>query len=242
MPKNKSTAKNSVPKKKQKTEKDAPKLKRPASSYMLYCKARRPELKKEQPTLSFGEFGKALGADWRKLGDDDKKPFEKEAAKLKQTYLKEKAKLDGKGGGKGKGGAKGKGGKADKAPKKPSQKLKRPASSYMLFCKKHRPEVKKKKPTLTFGELGKEMGADWRKLGEDDKKPFAKEAAKLKKKYLKEKAKLEAIEKAEEKEKEEEEEEEESEEEDDDDEEEEEGSDNEKDASSEESSSQSDDE
>jgi len=51
------------------------KPKKKLSGYMAYAKERRPELLKEQPGLSFGEVGKALGAEWRGMSDDEKNKY-----------------------------------------------------------------------------------------------------------------------------------------------------------------------
>jgi hypothetical protein len=46
---------------------------------------------------------------------------------------------------------------------------KKKISSYMLFAKETRPKVIAEKPDLTFGEVGKELGARWRALSEEQK-------------------------------------------------------------------------
>jgi hypothetical protein len=44
----------------------------------------------------------------------------------------------------------------------------------MLFAKETRPEILKEKPDLSFGEVGKELGARWRALSEDEKAAYKK--------------------------------------------------------------------
>ena len=39
---------------------------------MNFCKEMRPKIVKDDPTLSFGDVGKALGASWGKLTDAQK--------------------------------------------------------------------------------------------------------------------------------------------------------------------------
>jgi len=46
-----------------------------ASAYMKFCKAERPKIVKDKPSLSFGEVGKELGAAWAKLSDSEKAAF-----------------------------------------------------------------------------------------------------------------------------------------------------------------------
>ena len=58
---------------------------------MLYSIDRRPALKKEKPDLSFGEYGKIIGAEWRAMSDSKKKKYVDQAAKDKAAYLKKKA-------------------------------------------------------------------------------------------------------------------------------------------------------
>ena len=50
--------------------------------------------------------------------------------------------------------------------------VKKPPSGYMLFCKSERPKIVKSKPSLTFGEVGKELGAAWKKLSDAEKAEF----------------------------------------------------------------------
>ena len=58
--------------------------------------------------------------------------------------------------------------KADKA-----DKPKRAPGPYMLFCKAQRPKIVAKNPKFTFGEVGKELGAQWKKLSDAEKKKYA---------------------------------------------------------------------
>ena len=45
--------------------------------YMVFCKEMRPKIVKENPSYSFGEVGKALGAAWGKLSDKEKAKYKK---------------------------------------------------------------------------------------------------------------------------------------------------------------------
>lgn len=60
------------PKKSIKKAAPAKKEKRAPGPYMVFCKEMRPKIIKENPKLSFGEVGKALGAAWGKLSDAQK--------------------------------------------------------------------------------------------------------------------------------------------------------------------------
>ncbi|KAL3805487.1 hypothetical protein ACHAWO_002997 [Cyclotella atomus] len=52
---------------------------------------------------------------------------------------------------------------------KGSPKAKKPLTGYMLFAKETRPEIIKENPDMSFGEVGKELGARWRALSEAEK-------------------------------------------------------------------------
>ena len=43
--------------------------------YMIFCQAERPRIVKVNPSMAFGEVGKALGAAWGKLSDAQKAKF-----------------------------------------------------------------------------------------------------------------------------------------------------------------------
>jgi len=69
-------AKKAVKASKGKAKKDdKPKVKRAPGPYMIFCKAERPKIVKANPSMAFGEVGKALGAAWGKLSDAQKAKF-----------------------------------------------------------------------------------------------------------------------------------------------------------------------
>ena len=75
-----------------------------------------------------------------------------------------------------------------KAPKDPN-KPKRGKSAFMFFCDKFRPkliEAQKKKGKVNIGEVAKKLGADWKKLKDNQKKSYNEAAAKDKERYEKE--------------------------------------------------------
>ena len=43
--------------------------------YMLFCKKERPAIVKANPSATFGEVGKLLGAAWGKLSDASKAKY-----------------------------------------------------------------------------------------------------------------------------------------------------------------------
>ncbi|KAL1764130.1 high mobility group protein B1 [Sigmodon hispidus] len=57
----------------------------------------RPKIKGEHPGLSIGDVAKKLGEMWNNTAADDKQPYEKKAAKLKEKYEKDIAAYRAKG-------------------------------------------------------------------------------------------------------------------------------------------------
>jgi hypothetical protein len=49
-------------------------------------------------------------------------------------------------------------------------KVPKPLSGYMTFAKDNREAIRVQNPELNFGEIGKKIGEEWRKLSKDEKK------------------------------------------------------------------------
>ncbi|KXS19850.1 high mobility group box, partial [Gonapodya prolifera JEL478] len=71
-----------------KKDPDAPK--RPLTAYMLFAQEKRPEVKAANPDATFGEMGKLIGAEWKKLDDSEKKKYQDRSNSAKAQYDKEK--------------------------------------------------------------------------------------------------------------------------------------------------------
>ena len=76
-------------------------------------------------------------------------------------------------------GASGTSKKASKDPNAP----KRPLSAFFLFSQDERPDIKKKSPSLSVGDISKEIGARWKKVSDDVRKRYEQKAAVEKQKY-----------------------------------------------------------
>ncbi|KIL64601.1 hypothetical protein M378DRAFT_77996 [Amanita muscaria Koide BX008] len=74
-----------------KGKKDPKAPKRPLSAYMFFSQDWRERIKTENPDAGFGEVGKLLGAKWKELDDEEKKPYVERAAQDKNRAEKEKA-------------------------------------------------------------------------------------------------------------------------------------------------------
>ncbi|KAG6841390.1 hypothetical protein C0991_011554 [Blastosporella zonata] len=79
-----------------KSKKDPKAPKRALSAYMFFSQDWRERIKAENPDAGFGEVGKLLGAKWKELDEEEKKPYVEQAAKDKTRAEDEKAAYDGK--------------------------------------------------------------------------------------------------------------------------------------------------
>lgn len=71
--------------------------KRPLSAYMFFSQDWRERIKTENPDAGFGEIGKLLGAKWKEMDDEEKKPYVEQAAADKVRAEKEKEAFNNKG-------------------------------------------------------------------------------------------------------------------------------------------------
>jgi len=67
---------------------------RPMTAYMFFCQDWRDRIKTENPNAGFGEVGKLLGAKWKELDDEEKKPYLDQAARDKERAEEEKTAYD----------------------------------------------------------------------------------------------------------------------------------------------------
>jgi len=95
----KKAMKSSSGKKGKKSKKKSTGPKRAKSAFIYFTNENRDDVKRETPSLAFGEVAKALGKMWKQLPAAQKKKYEDMAAKDKKRYEKEKNDMDGSGGG-----------------------------------------------------------------------------------------------------------------------------------------------
>ncbi|TFK19364.1 hypothetical protein FA15DRAFT_674486 [Coprinopsis marcescibilis] len=77
-----------------KKDKDPNKPKRALSAYMFFSQDWRERIKAENPDAGFGEVGKLLGAKWKELDEEEKKPYVELANKDKERAENEKNAYD----------------------------------------------------------------------------------------------------------------------------------------------------
>lgn len=187
---------------KKKKKKDCPERKRPSSSYILWCKEQRDEIKKENPEADFKETSNILGAKWKSLSAEEKKPYEERYKVEKEAYLQVVAKekrereamklLDDEQKQKtamdlldqylqfvqeGEQDNKKKS-KKQKDPRKP----KHPISAFLVYANQRRAELREENKNVV--EVAKMTGEEWKKLSDKQKAPFEEVAKKNKETYL----------------------------------------------------------
>ena len=150
-----------VKKKGRKKDPNAPK--RPMTAFLLFAATRRKEVKLADPTATVTSVAKALGEEWRQLGDVERMKFlqlaEKEKEKydlVKAKYVKMKA--------------------AESGPK-------RPPTAFFLFAKERRSQIQERFPEARVTDIAKILGNEWKNLAVSERRRFKDAQEELKKEY-----------------------------------------------------------
>lgn len=161
------------------------------SAYNYYFSAIRNDVVKDNPDASFGGLSTIISGMFKKLTKEERKKYDEQANKDKARYEEAKGRFDKEMEKDGKGGKTVKK-KVKKDPNAPKKNL----TSYMLFAQASREEIKNKNPDATFGELGKLMGEEFKKLSPDNRKKWDERAESDKQRYKREIKDYEAQKKA----------------------------------------------
>ncbi|ERM98786.1 hypothetical protein AMTRI_Chr01g108050 [Amborella trichopoda] len=179
------------------------KEKKPNPPYILWCKEHWNQIKSENPEAEFKEISNILGAKWKDLSLEEKKPYEEKYKAERELYLKvvgtkkreedalklyqeeqnQKAALEllqqflqFKQDEEDKKGKK----KKEKDPEKPKQ----PLSAFFIFSKERRAALPSENKNIL--EDAKIAGEEWKKMTKEMRAPYEEAAKKEKEKYLKE--------------------------------------------------------
>ena len=68
-------------------------------------------------------------------------------------------------------------------PKKDPNAPKRPLTSFMMYSQKHREAIKAQNPDVSFGQIGKLLGQQWKAIGAEEKAEIEEQAATAKTTY-----------------------------------------------------------
>ncbi|CAN0862816.1 High mobility group B protein 13 [Linum grandiflorum] len=194
---------NEQPDEKSKKKKGGSEPKKPTPAYGLWCKDQWNEVKKENPDADFKQMSIILGAKWKTVSAEEKKPYEEKYQIEKEAYLQVAAM--------GKreteamqlleeeqkqktamellqqylqfihDAADDQGSKKTKKEKDPL-KPKQPMSAFFIFSNERRAALLADKKNVT--EAAKIAGEEWKNMTDKQKSPYVKAAKKNKDSYL----------------------------------------------------------
>lgn len=174
-------------------------LKKPRSSWNIFSTQTRSQMSEEdRKSQSFADLCKKLAVQWSEMSGDDKAPFVKMHEADKERYHNEFSLLsdeEKEGLKRRKKNKKREDDEADEPSKKRRKKrtkkvpkFPKPVKSpYMHFAKNVRPRVVLDDPTLSFQEIGRELGRRWKSLDAEGRKVYDDLHAEDKIRFLREK-------------------------------------------------------
>ena len=135
--------------------------KRALTNYLHFCDEKRPEVAAKNPNKETKEHTKILGDMWKKLSDEEKKPYNDKAIAGRLEYEEQMKRYLAENDG------------AVKMVDKPKRKKKGeqsgiPTTGYQYFLAVHRSEITSTAPKVVMSELGKR----WSALTDEEKSVY----------------------------------------------------------------------
>ena len=151
------------------------------TGYIFYCTENRAEVKEANPDFSATQITTELAKKWKSLTEKEKKKFEDMSQKDRVRYDDEMTGYEPP---------------SDVETTKKSRKKektgpKRPTQAYIFFCKAQRDVVKQENPNMNGKNVTAELGARWKALTDEEKKPYVALGDEDKKRYEAEKSSAE---------------------------------------------------
>jgi len=145
--------------------------KRAQTAYFVFLNANRQKVLAEKPEWTVREVVSELGARWRAMDAEAKKPFEDIAREDKIRADQEKSAWIAAG---NEMPARRKKKKHKKKKKRINDgtHVKRAVSAYIFFLIKNQPAVKSANPTYKVGQVAQEIGKMWRAMNDEQKGPY----------------------------------------------------------------------
>lgn len=148
-------------------------VKRQSSAWVFFSKLKRPTLS-ESLRKNFGQGTKELAKMWSQMSAAERKPF---VAKEKKDRIRYKSEFNNR------SVLQVKKDKLIKRVRKKNRRQskrtleeaghpKRPWSAYMFFAQTNRPKILAANPSLKFADVGRELGAAWKKLSGNERKEY----------------------------------------------------------------------
>ncbi|CAI2370029.1 unnamed protein product [Moneuplotes crassus] len=161
-------------------------LKRAWPAFFIFQQEQRAKTQEKNPNLSQKELVSKLGEMWRGLSENEKQPYNDQEKQDKARYLREKELYMQAM--KGSIWDKSKQVRARKQRKRP----KCACSPFFYFHKQRRVEIEEENPTLDHKEIIDKLGAEWRALSDEQKKPFVELSKQDELRYEREKKEFDA--------------------------------------------------
>ncbi len=143
--------------------------------YMCYSKEVRPSIMQQHPNASVTEVAKLIGAQWRQLTDDQKRPYTEMARKDRERYKEAMQHYTPTPGYEDTG--------RRRRKKKDPNAPKKPKSAYFIYAETRRADLRQQFPDDRVSDTAKRTGEEWRNMNDEDKRPFREQAEVLKKQY-----------------------------------------------------------